>query len=784
MRALIFLLLSHLSLLAHPSHEDAFRQLEEVLPTPSENRTASGAPGHQYWQQKADHKIKITLNEAKHSIQGKQTITYTNNSPDSLRYLWLQLDRNTFRPKSPKHQTRSSSGLNDMKYKEFHSLLYRNAFDGGYNIHSVTLPNGTALPYTIVETMMRVDLPTPLEPGEQLDFRSSWSFTLNDRLKSWGRSGYEIFPKDGHTLYQVAQFFPRMAAYTDTTGWQHKQFLGRGEFALEFGDYEVEITVPADHIVAATGSLVNAQDVLTDTQQKRLKDAATATEPVFIVTQEEALSTIKEEPLATNADASTTTKTWIFKAENVRDFAFASSRRFIWDAIEHSLPESGKKVWAMSFYPPEAEPLWSQYSTKTIIHTLNVYSRLTFDYPYPTSLSVHGKIWGMEYPMITFNGGRPEEDGTYTERMKKALISVIIHEVGHNWFPMIVNSDERQWSWMDEGLNSFLQSIAEEEWSDKPYNVPSLPEEITHYMKSQNSRPIMTNSESILQFGNNAYAKPAAALTVLRETIMGRTLFDFAFKEYSTRWKFKRPYPADFFRSMEDASGMDLDWFWNGWFYTTKHVDLAIGDITLYELDKGNPQDDAQRKAEKNSEEAKRNLTHAKNKDLPKFTSGKPELKDFYDSYNPFSVEEEDIKSHLDEIDNLITSDRKLLDLKNYFTRVTIKNKGGLVTPIILKVSFDGLEQTKTYRLPAEIWTKSESSVSRLLITKQAITKIEIDPGRETADTDHTNNIWPREPKTERFKLLPDDEDKDKELNPMKKAQEKQKKNAESTTEE
>ncbi len=776
MRIVSLWLLSSITLLAHPSHKDAFRQLEEILPTPTQNRTASGAPGHRYWQQKADHKIQITLNEVTHEITGKQTIRYTNNSPDTLRYLWLQLDRNTFRPESHKHQTRSESGLSDMEMKKFESQLYQNSFDGAYKIQSVAQADGTPLPFTIVETMMRVDLPTALNPGDQFEFNSSWSFTLNDRLKSWGRSGYEVFPEDGHALYQVAQFFPRMAAYTDTNGWQHKQFIGRGEFALEFGDYEVEITVPSDHIVAATGSLVNPEDVLNARQQERLSEAENATKPVFIVTQKEAESTIKDGLLEAGK-----TKTWIYKADNVRDFAFASSRRFIWDAIQHSLPESGKKVWAMSFYPPEAEPLWSQYSTNAIIHTLNVYSRLTFDYPYPTSLSVHGKIWGMEYPMITFNGGRPEKDGTYSERTKKALISVIIHEIGHNWFPMIVNSDERQWSWMDEGLNSFLQSIAEEEWSDKPYNVPSLPEDITHYMMSDRSRPIMTNSESILQFGSNAYAKPAAALTVLRETVMGRELFDFAFKEYATRWKFKRPYPADFFRSMEDASGIDLDWFWNGWFYTTKHVDLALDEITIYQLDKGHPKDKAIREAEEKAEKAGRNLTHERNKDLPKFTADKPELKDFYDSYDPTDLDEADLKDYLDGLDKLTASEQKLLENQSHFTRVTIKNIGGLVTPIIVKVSFDN-SKTQTYTFPAEIWTKNESSVSRLLITEQAISKIEIDPGRETADTDHTNNIWPREPKTKHFKLLPNDEEDDEE-NPMQKALNKEKESKEAAKE-
>lgn len=760
MRLLILLLLAP-RLWAHPDHNyaaDPFRQLEEILPTPTGTRTASGAPGRDYWQQRADYEIAVTLDEVEKQITGELTLTYHNNSPDTLDYLWIQLDRNRFDPHSAGHQTREAPDLNDQTYDRFGQLMYEREFDGGYKIASVTDDEGAALPHTIVETMMRIDLPAPLASGARTSVQIAYSFTINDRLKSWARSGYETFPEDGHDLFQIAQFFPRVAAYTDNAGWQHKQFLGRGEFALEFGDYQVSITVPADHIVASTGVLQNPEKVLTEAQRERLKTAETAVEPVMIVTPEEAATAI-------SGEAATDTSTWVFKAENVRDFAFASSRRFIWDGMQHRIKGSGKPVWAMSYYPPEAEPLWSKYSTHSVAHTLDVYSRLTFDYPYPVCLSVHGKIWGMEYPMITFNGGRPDEDGTYTERLKKALISVIIHEVGHIWFPMIVNSDERQWTWMDEGINSFLQAVAEEEWSDEPYNVPSLPVAIGSYMKSQNQRPIMTNSESLLQFGNNAYAKPAAALTVLRETIMGREAFDFAMKKYAQRWAFKRPSPADFFRTMEDASGMDLDWFWRGWFYTTLHVDLAVGTVTKFDLDDRDLEKEAARNREKDEKDQATNLTHQRNVDLPKYTDGKEWLTDFYDTYDRFSISDDDRADLAKELAELTDDELALFLVDQHFYTVEIINRSGLVSPVPLTVTLES-GATESLRIPAEVWKLHTQKIDYLLVLDEPLASLELDPQRETADVDHSNNTYPVLPETKRFQLKPREE----KPNPMRDA--------------
>ena len=438
---------------------DKFRQLEEILPTPNEQRTASGAPGRAYWQQRADYDMDVELDDTKQRLVGKETVTYFNQSPDTLTYLWLQLDQNLFRKDSDSNLTQPAPALDKPSYAALDPFVNRD-FEGGFQIASVTDATGKVLPHTISKTMMRVDLPTPLAPGKSVTFGVAWSYNINDARRMGGRSGMEFFPKDGNYIYEIAQFFPRMAAYNDVSGWQHKQFLGSGEFTLEFGNYKVRITAPNDHVVGATGVLQNPKDVLTATQLARLEQAKTAKKPVLIVTPDEAR--------AAEAGKPTGKKTWTFHAENVRDFGFASSRKFIWDAQGHNVENN--PVMAMSYYPKEGNPLWEQYSTAAIIHTLNVYSRYSFTYPYPVAISVNGPIGGMEYPMICFNGPRPEADGTYPARTKYALISVVIHEVGHNYFPMVVNSDERQWTWMDEGLNSFLQFLAEQEWED---NYPS-----------------------------------------------------------------------------------------------------------------------------------------------------------------------------------------------------------------------------------------------------------------------------------------------------------------------
>jgi hypothetical protein len=758
-----------------PLPTDKFRQLEELLPTPNAQRTASGAPGHAYWQQRADYVIDATLDDTKQSLTGAATITYHNASPDALAYLWLQLDPNIFAHGSDNRVTsgipRATPGANPLDkfpYASLEALLLQESYDSDLKISAVTDAAGTALPHTVVKTMMRIDLPAPLAPGAKTTFKVSWSYLINNAKLLSLRCGYEYFEKDKNYLYEIAQWFPRMAAYNDTMGWQHKQYLGRGEFTLEFGDYLVRLTVPSDHIVSATGVLQNPEQVLTATQRARLKTAATAPKPVFIVTPAEAKAAETGKP--------TGTKTWIFKADNVRDFAFASSRKFIWDAMgapHHASPDPKQPVMAMSFYPNEAEPLWSKYSTHAIIHTLDIYSKHTFAYPYAVAQSINGPIGGMEYPMICFNGPRPTEDGTYSRATKYALISVIIHEVGHNYFPMIVNSDERQWTWMDEGLNSFVQTLAEQQWEKDYPSRRAEARDMVGYMTGDGQVPIMTNSESIAQLGPNAYGKPAVALNLLRETILGRELFDHAFKTYAQRWAFKRPYPADFFRTMEDASGVDLDWFWRGWFYTNDHVDLSLDAVRAYTLDTRDP---AIEKPRAKQEKADRPRTPAqtRNATLPKRIDAYPELRDFYNDYDEATILPSDKKKY-EELLKTLAKDKirpDVLKTKRNFYLVEFSNVGGLVMPIILKIDYtDG--STEELRIPAEIWRVDNVKAAKLIMTQKEIKALQIDPHEEIGDADVENNFWPRRAIKSRFQLFKEPID----TSPMKELKDEAEKN-------
>lgn len=738
--------------------DDRFRQLEEILPSPNIYRSASGAPGPRYWQQKVDYEIDIALDDAKQRLKGRETIRYTNKSPDTLRYLWMQLDGNIFQPGSDAQLTRTIENAGeDLSFGEMRALLAAQSFDGSFKIERVTTPGGEALNYRIVKTMMRVDLPVPLAPGQSFRYRVDWNYAINVSRFVRGRAGAEYFAEDDNWLYEVAQWFPRLCAYTDVNGWQHKQFLGRGEFTLEFGDYLVRIDVPEDHVVASTGELQNAADVLAPAWRERLEKARSSDRPMFVITPDEARAN-QSKAKATGR------KTWIFSAKNVRDFAWASSRKFIWDAMGRKVGD--RNVLCMSYWPPEGEPLWSRYSTRSVAHTLDIYGRFAFEYPYPVAISVNGPVGGMEYPMICFNGPRPEKDGTYSKRTKYGLISVIIHEVGHNWFPMIVNSDERQWTWMDEGLNTFVQYLAEQEWENGYPSRRGEARQITSYMASANQVPIMTNSESIFQFGNNAYAKPATALNVLRETILGRDLFDFAFREYSRRWRFKRPQPSDLFRSLEDASSIDLDWFWYGWFYTTKHVDIAIRDVREFAID---TQDPSVEKPIARAEQAARPTTRGqmRNAELAKVVEQEPRLADFYNRFDEFDVTAQDRAKYRAFRASLNDEEKAMLANQSRFYVVDFENEGGLVMPVLLNLHYaDGTK--KHVRIPAEIWRKNAKSVSKLLVSAKPIVRIELDPHEETADIDRSDNHWPRKRGVSRFKLFK----RKRGPNPMQKARE------------
>ena len=720
-----------------------FRQLKMELATPNSYRTASGAPGHAYYQQKADYVMKIELDDAKQIVRGTETITYHNYSPDPLTYLWIQLDQNMRSKDSDSHKIRTNELDDRMSFRQLGRLHKR--FDGGFNLEYVKDASGKEMKTVVNKTMMRISLDKALMPGEKVSFSIKWWYNINDRMKWGGRSGYEYFEEDDNYLYTIAQFFPRMAVYNEVEGWQNKQFLGRGEFALPFGDYEVHLTVPADHVVGATGELQNPKDVLSSTQRKRLEEAQKNTkDPVFIVTEEEAK--------AAEESRSNKTKTWIYKAQNVRDFAFASSRKFIWDAM--AVEQSDRTIMAMSLYPKEGNPLWEKYSTRAVAHTLNVYSKYTFDYPYPVAYSVHTDRIGMEYPMICFNGGRPESDGTYSSRTKYGMIGVIIHEVGHNYFPMIVNSDERQWTWMDEGLNSFLEYIAELEWEDDFPTWGGQPAKIVNYMKGDKNfiSPIMTNSESIWKFGPNAYSKPATALFILRETVMGRELFDMAFRDYAQRWKFKHPTPADFFRTMEDASGVDLDWFWRGWFYSTDHVDIALDKVEWFQINSKNP-DVEKPLAQAKRDERARYIGDVRNEPMETIIEKDTRMRDFYNDYDPLKITASDKKDYERYYNSLDEEEKALLESGYNYYAMNFKNIGGLVMPLILEFKFtDGTSEE--VRIPAEIWAKNHEEVSKVFFFEKEVNEVILDPHLETADTERGNNYWPPRPEPTRFELF------------------------------
>lgn len=711
-----------------PKWQGKFEQLDQLLPTPNEYRTGSGAPGPRYWQQRADYVINAELNDANQSITGSETITYYNNSPETLKYLWLQLDQNINAKESNTAKSSTNVVRDSVDAKAIASSLGLHDFDGGFKIKSVKDATGKALPYIINYTMMRIDLPVALGPNQKISFSVDWSFNINDRVKGLtpndGRSGMEYFPADGNYLYIIAQWFPRMCVFDDVVGWQNKQFLGQGEFTLTFGNYNVNLTVPADHIVAATGMVQNVKEVLTPEQFARFEKAKTTYDkPVIICTQQEAEQREKTK--------STAKKTWKFYAENVRDFAFATSRKFIWDA--QAVKIGSKTPLAMSYYPKEGNPLWEQESTKAVKYTIETYSKYTIDYPYPQATSVHAASLGMEYPMICFNYGRPLPDGTIPERTKWGMIGVIVHEVGHNFFPMIINNDERQWTWMDEGLNTFVQYRTQVE------NYPDMPQRrgpastIVPYMKGNASlqRPLMVNSETVVRqnFGNEQYAKCATGLNMLRETVMGPELFDKAFKEYASRWAFKHPKPADFFRTMEDASAVDLDWFWKGWFYTTDVCDQSIEQVKWLTVKK------------ENANVEKKNVT-AKQGDLAA-GSGAGKYADFSQGPEPITVLPTP-DDYYGEFRNRIDDKAAIgkLENKNLY-EVTLANKGGLVMPVIIEWTYkDGSKEIE--RIPAEIWRVNEQKISKVFVKEKEVTKVILDPNLETSDISTDDNVFPR----------------------------------------
>ena len=724
------------------NHGNKFEALGTILPTPNIYRSASGAPGQGYWQNRADYDITAYLDEDKRNLKGSETVTYYNNSPDDLDYLWLQLDENQQSSvKNAGYESESTLPKQSNSDRLRISEIPRKDNGYGVNLEKVTDVSGNPLKFTVNKTMMRIDLPKVLKKGEKFVFKIDWNYNIPNRMTMGGRGGYENFPEDGNDLYTMTQWFPRMCVYSDFKGWQHNQFTGRGEFALPFGNYKVSMNVPADHIVAATGTGKNFKDVLTSAQYERWEKAQNSNDIIEIVTLDEAKKAEKSK--------SKERKIWKFEAENVRDFAWTSSRKFIWDGMKVVIPENQNHVMAMSLYPKEAYNLYRKFSTKAVAHTILTYSEYTIPYPYPVAQSVEAAN-GMEYPMICFNFGRTEKDGTYSEGIKNGMIGVIIHEVGHNFFPMIINSDERQWSWMDEGLNTFVEYLTEERWDNKFPSRRGPAHTIVDYMRLPKDQlePIMTNSENIIQFGPNAYSKPATGLNILRETIMGRELFDKAFKTYSKRWAFKHPEPADFFRTMNDASAENLDWFWRGWFYGIDPVDISIDKVTV-----ATPDLDATPKPQEvtytvdkplqNSFEDISKIRNREDKNIVFYTDKDKETQDFYWKYNRGLEKVDTNKKYTQKVDiqeRVPEKDKATLQNITAY-QIDFSNKGGLVMPIILEFTFEDGSKLNDKK-SAQIWRKDEQKVSLTYYFDKKLKSIQLDPMKETADIDTSNNFW------------------------------------------
>ena len=746
------------------NHGNKFEQLGTILTTPNEQRTASGAPGNKYWQQRADYKIKCELDEKNLTLKGSETITYYNNSPDVLTYVWIQLDENEHNNlKNANYQT-SSKMPTGATTTQVDNMKVGAQGDNGYgiNVTKITDVTGKNLAYTINKTMMRIEIPA-LKSGAQFIFNIDWNYKITDRIAGGGRGGYEFFPADGNHLFTMAQWFPRLCVYSDFQGWQNHQFTGRGEFALTFGNYNVQMTVPADHMVGSTGECLNYSAVLTPTQLARYNKAKTSTTaPVEIVTLAEAT--------AAEGKKSTAKKTWVFQANNVRDFAWTSSRKFVWDAMAQ--PIAGKNVMCMSFYGKEAYNLYSKFSSRAVAHTIKTYSDFTIPYPYPVAQSVEAAN-GMEYPMICFNYGRTDADGTYSESTKNGMLGVVIHEVGHNFFPMIINSDERQWTWMDEGLNSFVEYLTEELWDNKFPSKKGPAYTIVPYMKLPKDQlePIMSNSENIVQFGPNAYSKPATGLNILRETIMGRELFDYAFKEYSRRWAFKHPTPADLFRTMEDASGEDLDWFWRGWFYGTDPVDISLDSVRYAKPSFANTPNAGNRMGGNrsagprvdppavNAFEDISKIRNRENSNIKFYTDRDLAARDFYWKYDRGLVVVDTSLNAKPQVQPArlpmeeFTEEEKAKYSNKFFYELSFSNKGGLVMPIIVEFTFkDGTKSVD--RIPAQIWRLNEQKTSKFYVQDKEVASIKLDPMRETADIDETNNVWGGGEKASKFQMF------------------------------
>jgi len=646
--------------------EDTSRFRPLTLPTPNQYRSAGGQPGPAYWQNRASYAIEATLDTARNEIRGTARILYENHSPDALDFLWLQVEQNLFAPGSINALTSPPPLI----FGEISFAMANTGFQGGLTIDRI-LVAGREVPHYLWDTMLRLDLPSPLRTGESVTIDVAWHFTVP--VNGAGRMG-----RDG-PLYEIGQWYPRLAVYDDVHGWNTMPYIGAGEFYLEYGDYDVRLTVPAGFVVACTGTLENPDVVLTATQRERLARARSGGAPVAVIAAGEAGDAARTRPTTAGA------LTWHFRADDVRDVAWATAPNLRWDAV------AWNGILIQALYRSSAT-LWAAEAIRMAEHAIRFFSEQWAPYPYPQATTVEGPISGMEYPMITF---------VPADTSRGSLYWVLMHEFGHEWYPMLVGSDERRHPWMDEGFNTFVDLYPFADYFRGTRTQDSLATSLlTGYALNATpgqEQPVSSHPSEVRSLFYTAYQKPALMMKLLREEVLGPEAFDRAFREYTRRWSFRHPQPADFFRTMENLSGRNLDWFWRGWIYTTARLDQAVDSVLAAAPAPGR--------------------TDAPARGRPEATpAGAPSLRRA-DGSQPVGGQ----------------------------VRIVLANRREMVMPAELKLYFDD-GSSETRRLPVEIWLVGSRHALTVDTGPRRLVALELDPRHVYPDVDQRNNRWGRVP--------------------------------------
>lgn len=702
------------------AHAEAtpFSPLGSLVDPPSATRGADGRPTSTYWQQHIAYDIDATLDVERRVINAQAELRYTNNAPQALDAIWFEISPEATTKDAIAHRS-ATINVDSASVRDLRGLREQEERGGGLVVSSVADSEDRPLAFEARGTQLRVALPRPLASGQTVRIKLAWRVALVDLDRKGGRTGYMLL-SSGDPIFHIAQWYPQPVAFTDYGGWRNVPFVDHGEFAPELGDYNVSLTLPAGQLVAATGVLTNEADVLTGVERTRLARLRQG-KVTEIVTAAEAATKRR----------SSETRTWRFAARNVRDFALAASLRYRWDATLAGT----SAVRAMTFYPSEASALWRPLALPAIGHALDVYGRMTFDYPYPVVQAAFGPNDGMEHTMLAFSRYPPDgPNGTYSRERKRDFLWVLTHEVGHNWFPLIVNSDERAWTWMDEGLTSYLETLATLEWSGDYTTRPNLPAMLGAEREATGRQPPMTPANAVVDLFPTQYHRPAAALQVLRELVLGRETFDRAFRAYARAWMFKRPTPGDFFRTINQESGADLDWFWRAWFFSTDHVDLSLERVAALRL-VAVPADAIPAPADATPPA---NLTVLRNAAEGRrlMVEQVPRLADAYDR-----IPERTLAGATPSAHAVVDVQRTLdaLGQGGVFYELDIRNRGGVVSPVPIRIDYrDGTSER--YVVPVELWFGDTKRAQHILWRAKSIRSVTLDPDAATGDVDRGNN--------------------------------------------